>query len=97
MSALWSSLNLTPRMNKPVCVSAAATLASMAGNETVAGYIMNSPGDSVAKTVMTLLEVRDPLQSPHTPALTAFGHTHQVWRVIADWHCFSSPSTLGFF
>lgn len=39
-------------------VLAAATLASMAGNETVAGFIMTAPGDSVAKAAMTLLEVR---------------------------------------
>lgn len=38
---------------------AAATLASLAGNETAAGYIMLAPADSVVKTVMTLLEVED--------------------------------------
>jgi hypothetical protein len=38
---------------------AAATLASLAGNETAAGFIMSAPGDSVVKTVMTLLEVED--------------------------------------
>jgi hypothetical protein len=52
-------------MMKSVCAPAAATLASMAGNETVAGFIMNSPGDSVAKTVMTLLEVRVPVHLPY--------------------------------
>jgi hypothetical protein len=42
-----------------VCPVAAATMASLAGNETTAGFIMHAPGDSVAKTVLTLLEVGD--------------------------------------
>jgi hypothetical protein len=37
---------------------AAATLASLAGDETVASYIMAAPGDSVVKAVLALLEVR---------------------------------------
>jgi hypothetical protein len=36
---------------------AAATLASLAGNEMVASFIMDAPADSVAKTLLTLLEV----------------------------------------
>lgn len=44
---------------------AAATLASLAGNETAAGFIMQAPGDSVAKTVLTLLEVCTHATSTH--------------------------------
>lgn len=31
----------------------------MAGNQTAAGFIMTAPGDSVAKAVLTLLEVNE--------------------------------------
>jgi hypothetical protein len=39
------------------CCFAAATLASLAGNGTVATFIMEAPCDSAAKAVLALLEV----------------------------------------
>ncbi|WIA12059.1 hypothetical protein OEZ85_012136 [Tetradesmus obliquus] len=42
-----------------VCHCLAATLASLASNEVTAAFIMAAPGDSVAKAMLTLLEVED--------------------------------------
>lgn len=55
-----------------VCLSvAAATLASLAGNETAAGFIMHAPGDSVAKAVLTLLEVCTHVTRTHLTTMVA--------------------------
>lgn len=61
-----------------------ATLASLASHEKTASFIMDAPGDSVAKAMLALLEVEDePGLSNAGPLLTMAAETSNSRSLIS--------------